>query len=217
MRVLIISLICWLLIGAGDAAYAQSQDPPDLIVQLRDVNGAGIVGITVIVRDDSGGRELARATTDNQGIASFAGLTENAVRVAVVGALPAGVRLHQVGNDAQGIALLLSEPPTQLDLRSEADGMVIPDPATLIAPDTGVSANAGVPVVALPTAPLARPPTLAPVTPAMVPTTGPAGVTPPDVPVVSASASLWPGLLLLAGLCAAIVAVVVLQLRWRQS
>src|SRR6266542_2725281 len=155
MRALIISLICWLFIGPGAVATSQSQDPPDLIVRLRDVNGVGIAGVTVIVRDETGGRELARARTDAQGIASFAGLTENAVRVAVEGALPSGTRLYQLGNDVQGIALLLSEPPTHLDLRSEADGMVIPDSATMIAPDTGVPANAGGSVAVLPTAPVA--------------------------------------------------------------
>ncbi len=217
MRALIISLICWLFIGPGAVATSQSQDPPDLIVRLRDVNGVGIAGVTVIVRDETGGRELARARTDAQGIASFAGLTENAVRVAVEGALPSGTRLYQLGNDVQGIALLLSEPPTHLDLRSEADGMVIPDSATMIAPDTGVPANAGGSVAVLPTAPLARGTALASITPATIPTTGPAGGATSDAPVATASASLWPGVLLLAGLCAAIVAVVVLQLRWRRS
>jgi hypothetical protein len=205
MRALIISLICWLYIGAGAAASAQPQEPPDLIVRLRDVNGTGIAGVTVIVRNDSGGRELARATTDAQGIASFAGLTENAVRVTVEGALASGTRLYQLGNDTEGIALLLSEPPTHLDLRSEADGMVIPDPATMIAPDTGVLVQTGVSVAASTT------------TPPMLPTPGAASVAPPAVPPAPASASLWPGLLLLAGLCTAIVGIVVLQLRWRRS
>lgn len=216
MRALIVSLICWWYIGAGAAAYAQPQEPPDLIVTLRDVNGARVAGVTVIVRDDRSGRELARARTDPQGIASFAGLTENTVRVAVEGALPSGTRLYQLGNDAEGIALLLSEPPTHLDLRSEADGMVIPDPATMIAPDTGVPANVGASVAALPTAPLARPATAAPLTPTMITTIGPASGTMSDAPIAAASASLWPGVLLLAGLCLAIVAVIVLQLRWRR-
>src|SRR6266508_4399226 len=73
MRALIISLICWLFIGPGAVATSQSQDPPDLIVRLRDVNGVGIAGVTVIVRDETGGRELARARTDAQGIASLKG------------------------------------------------------------------------------------------------------------------------------------------------
>jgi hypothetical protein len=217
MRTLIISLICWLYIGAGVAAYAQPQDPSDLIVQLHDVNGAGIIGVTVIVRDETGGRELARTKTDAQGVASFAGLTENAVRVAVEGVLPSGTRLYQIGNDAQGIAVLLSEPPTHLDLRSEADGMVIPDSATMIAPDTDAPTNADGSVAVLPTAPLARGTTLATITPATIPTTGPAGRATSDAPIATASASLWLGVLLLAGLCAAIVAVVILQLRWRRS
>ncbi len=217
MRALIISLICWLYIGAGAAAYAQPQDPPDLIVQLRDVNGVGIAGVTVILRNETGGRELARARTDAQGIASFAGLTENAVRVAVEGALPSGKRLYQLGNDAQGIALLLSEPPTHLDLRSEADGMVIPDSATMIAPDIGARANAGASVAVRPTASLTRPATLAPITPAMIPTTASASGATSNAPIATAKTSLWPGVLLLAGLCAAIVAVVILQLRWRRS
>jgi hypothetical protein len=216
MRGLIISLICSLFIGAGAAAYAQAQEPPDLIVELRDVNGAGIVGVTVIVRDDSSDRELARARTDAQGIASFAGLTENAVRVAVEGALPGGTRLYLLGNDAEGIALLLSEPPARLNLRSEPDGRVIPDPATMIAPDTGVPKNADASVAALPTAPLALPARLAAATPAMIPNTGPAGGATSETPIATTKTSLWPGVLLLATLCAAIVAAVMLHLRWRR-
>jgi hypothetical protein len=216
MRGLVISLICSLFIGAGVAARAQPYDPPDLIVELRDVNGAGIVGVTVIVRGDSGGRELARAKTDAQGIASFAGLSENVVRVAVEGALPGGTRLYLLGNDAEGIALLLSEPPARLDLRSEPNGMVIPDPATMIAPDTGVPTNPDALAAALPTAPLALATTLTVATPAMIPTTGPAGGATSETPIAATRTSLWPGVLLLATLCAAIVAAVMLHLRWRR-
>jgi hypothetical protein len=77
---------------------------------------------------------LAQGATDAQGQAQFAGLINNQVRVVVAGVLPNGARLVQPGQDAHGIAVLLGPPPAHLELRVTADGMVIPDPASMLEP-----------------------------------------------------------------------------------
>src|SRR5262245_24403454 len=141
----------WLASGAG-AALAEGQ-PPELAVTLRDVQGAPLVGVTVIVRDGSGAHELSRATTDARGVAGFNHLRESHVRIAVVGALLNGTKLYQPGDDAQGVALLLDPSPSALDLRSETDGMVVPDPATMAALELGVEVATA--AAGAPTAPLA--------------------------------------------------------------
>jgi hypothetical protein len=150
-RLLFISLlVAWISLQGG-IALAQPQSP-DLTVTLHDVAGAPLVGATVIVRDASGSQTLAQATTDANGAASFAHLMESQVRIAIVGTLPNGTKLYQPGNDATGISFLLNPLPATLALRSEADGMIIPDPAAM-AREIGVPvATAG---AAIPTAPIA--------------------------------------------------------------
>ncbi|MFO7171065.1 MAG: hypothetical protein DIU80_023810, partial [Chloroflexota bacterium] len=80
------------------------------------------------------------------GRAAFETLGASRVRVAVAGALPNGLRLYQPGEDAAG-ALVLALPAV-LDLRVELDGLVLPDPATMVIPEYGAAidgALAGVP------------------------------------------------------------------------
>jgi hypothetical protein len=85
------------------------------------------------------------------------------VRVAVEGQLRDGPRLFQLGDDAQGVrlALDLAAAPAVLDLRVERDGLVLPDPATML------TLEEGGPIVEV-----AEPfPTAALATPAPLPTT----------------------------------------------
>jgi hypothetical protein len=143
-------MVAWLAVNGG-VAWAQTQ-PPDLIVTLHDVVGAPLAGVTVIIRDAGASHTLAQAVTDTKGAATFANLMESQVRVVVVGTLPNGTKLYQPGNDAAGISLLRSTLPFTLALRSAADGMIVPDPATM-AREPGVPIATNVPVI--PTAPVA--------------------------------------------------------------
>ena len=77
---------------------------------------------------------LSAARTDAQGQAMFANIRLSQVRVRVIGTLASGVQLYQIGADAPGVAVFLGPPPTTLDLRVDADGMVLPDPVTMINP-----------------------------------------------------------------------------------
>src|SRR5512145_2686563 len=122
-----------------------AQTPHDLIVTLRDIRGQGVLA-TVSVRDESG-LELARAQTDATGTATFAQLRESAIRVVVQGQAD-GITLFQDRSDAQGVRMLLTAPPARLDLRVDASGLVLPDPATMLAAE---------PVSVYPTALLATP------------------------------------------------------------
>jgi hypothetical protein len=152
---------------------AQAQDAPALIISLRDAAGKGVAGAMILIRDVEGERDLALATTDAQGRATFEVLDANIVRVAVAGTLADGTPLVQRGLDARGIWLMLDGPQVQLDLRVEPNGAVIPDPATMIAPDLPIEvtpaesavtlADPSVPtlpvgVVGIPTAPAQPPP-----------------------------------------------------------
>jgi hypothetical protein len=203
-------LMLWVALS-GQVVRAQEQ--PELLVTLHDVAGTPLVGVNVIVRDASGTRDLERAATDGQGVASFAHLSDRAVRVAVVGTLPNGTRLYQPGNDATGVSLWLDAGPVMLDLRSAADGMVVPDPATMTALEPGVPIATA--AVAFPTAPIAAPipaaqpnipsPVVAPMVEA-APMTG--AETPP-----AASAPTWLGVVALALLLAAGIGIVVVQRR----
>jgi hypothetical protein len=116
---------------------ADAQSAVDLAVTLRDPAGAGVRGVRVIVRDGAGQRELGQTSTDMDGRASIPGLPALPVRVAVRGALPDGTPLRQIGTDALGIQLFLDRGQPRLDLRVERSGVVLPDPATMIAGDVG--------------------------------------------------------------------------------
>lgn len=108
-----------------------------LRVTLRDTGGVGITGITVVVRAESG-EELARQTTDADGGVSF-GELPGVVRVLVEGQPRGGPRLYQLGADAQGVRVVLdaSDTPLTLDLRAERDGLVLPDPTTMLTLEAG--------------------------------------------------------------------------------
>lgn len=224
-------LRCWcvalVVVALTVAAPAYSQEgPPALIVRLRDMAGAGVPGAAIIITDASGATVLARATSDASGAASFGPLPVADVRILVQGRLADGTPLSQPGLDAQGIAVILGGPPTTLELRSEADGTVLPDPATELTLEPGVDA----PLITLdpahvPSAPPA-PVSLA-ATVAARPTaqaTGVSAITSPAAlaeteaaPALPVAPVLWPGLLLLSALFVAVIVVLVVQLRWRRS
>lgn len=140
MRWLLLLAITVLLpLAAARPASAQDA-PPALVVRLRDVTGTGVAGAAVIVTDDSGATVLARATSDAEGAVRFGPLPVTEVRVVVHGRLADGTLLFQPGADAQGIAVVLGAPVVTLELRSEADGTVLPDPEAELTLELGVEA-----------------------------------------------------------------------------
>ncbi len=107
-----------------------------LRVTLRDAAGQGLPGITIILRDEAG-QELDRQTTDASGAAAF-DVLDMVVRVAVEGQPQGGPRLFQLGDDVTGVRVTLGPGDGRtLDLRVEADGLVLPDPATMLSLEQG--------------------------------------------------------------------------------
>lgn len=145
---LLLLLVCLL----PSRLFAQSYA---LRVTLHDVGGVAIAGVTVSVRDEDG-RELGRGLTGSDGATHFTDLPA-VVRVAVVGQPRGGPSLYQIGDDAQGIRIMLDAgaEPTVLNLRAEPDGLVLPDPATMITREEGGPVVSEAP--ALPTAAIATP------------------------------------------------------------
>ena len=92
------------------------------------------MGLTVQIRAGADTPVLSEARTNAQGQAVFATISVSQVRVRVLGTLASGATLYQPGADATGVAVFLGPPPTTLDLRVDADGMVLPDPVTMIDP-----------------------------------------------------------------------------------
>jgi hypothetical protein len=130
---LLISFIV-LLVPAAVRAQDSTPTAADLIVTMRDVRGAPLPGVTVQIRAGADTPILAQALSTTQGQAMFANITVSQVRVRVTGVLASGPRLYQPGADAPGVAVFLGPPPTTLDLRVDHDGMVLPDPVTMIDP-----------------------------------------------------------------------------------
>ena len=129
---LLAALLAW-------PAASFAQESPDLVVSLRDAQGHALAA-SVTVRASAGGPVLARAATDAQGIAVIRSLAVSEVRVLVEGRLPGGLALRQLGDDAAGLHVWLQAGATRLDLRAEPDGVVLPDPATMVVPE-GVGAE----------------------------------------------------------------------------
>jgi hypothetical protein len=146
---------------------ASAQDHT-LHVTLRDSSGAAIVGVSLIVRTEDG-EELARQVTDSDGAADFAGLS-GVVRVLVERQPRGGPQLYQLGDDARGVRVDLNQTtlPLTLNLRAEPDGLVLPDPATMLTLEEGGPIVVG--ASPIPTAALA--------TPAALPTARRTAITP---------------------------------------
>ena len=129
-------LISFVVLAVPAAVYAQDSTPiaADLIVTVRNMPGAPISGLTVQIHAGADTPILAQVVTDAQGQAVFATISVSQVRVRVVGTLASGAHLYQIGADAPGVAVFLGPPPTTLDLRVDSDGMVLPNPVTMIDP-----------------------------------------------------------------------------------
>lgn len=208
-----LTLTLWLSLGlllVPSAALAQGF-PPDLIVRIRDANDTGIGGITVIVRDQASSREVGRTTTDGEGRAEFVGIEEPAVRVFIQGQA-AGIALYQPGEDAEGVRLSFETRPAQLDLRIEADGMVLPDPETMIDPDPSLAdeeverIDVAATIQALPEAPAAPivvepAATVRPAAPIAVPALPVAAVETEPLPAQSPAWLGWLLVVLFVGMC----------------
>jgi hypothetical protein len=123
-----------LLVPASVWAQDSTPTTPELIVTVRDGGGVPLAGLTVQIRAGADTPALAQVRTDTQGQAVFATISVSKVRVRVLGTLVSGAQLYQIGADAQGVAVFLGPPPTTLDLRVDSDGMVLPDPVTMIDP-----------------------------------------------------------------------------------
>jgi hypothetical protein len=127
-----------------------------LTVTLRDGVGQPVPAITVLVRSPEG-VVLARQQTDARGQARFT-LLPATVLVQISGQPRSGPPLYQIGNDVDGVLLTLDPggAPTALDLRVEPDGMVLPDPLTMIDLQEGGPTIIGTGEY-IPTLPLATP------------------------------------------------------------
>src|SRR5205823_3769805 len=131
----LLGLLISFVVLAIPAAVASQDGPPtipDLIVTVRDVNDRLLAGLTVQIRAGADTPVLSEARTNAQGQAVFANISVSQVRVRVIGTLASGAHLYQPGADARGVAVFLGPPPTTLDLRVDSDGMVLPDPVTMI-------------------------------------------------------------------------------------
>lgn len=184
------AVFVWLIIILG-SLFVTPETPPVLLVTLRDAQGAPIAGAAVTIIDLSGTTVLARATIDVAGEAQFAPLPVRDARVQVTGRLADGTPLRHSAADARGILVIFDSPPTRLDLRAEPDGTVMPDPATMIAPDIGVP-----PAEAWPTA-----------TRALSPTTTPLSLATPTVPAATSPETT--SFLRIPGLALAIILILV--------
>jgi hypothetical protein len=131
-----ILLGCMVVLLVPTAVCTRDSTPiaADLIVTVRDVRGAPLAGLTVQIHAGADTPILAQAVSNAQSQVVFATISVSQVRVRVIGTLASGVQLYQIGADAPGVAVFLGPPPTTLDLRVDADGMVLPDPVTMIDP-----------------------------------------------------------------------------------
>jgi hypothetical protein len=114
-----------------------------LHVTLRDVRGGALPGVVIIVRTEDG-QELTRDALSG------------VVRVAIDGQPRGGPRLYQLGDDARGVRVDLDQAglPLTLNLRAERDGLVLPDPATMLTLEEGgplVVDGASIPTAAVAT------------------------------------------------------------------
>lgn len=176
-----------------------------LTVTLRDAADQGIAGITISVRSEDG-QELARQLSDSDGTASFDDLP-TVVRVAVAGQPRNAPSLYQLGDDAQGVRLALDggAAPTVLNLRAERDGLVLPDPATMLSLELSGPTVDATPLARATSAPL--PTRIDPRAPAVL------VISPPPDPAPSAPP--WAPLVILLVIIAALVGL--LALRWRRA
>ena len=216
---IIIVLIAIVVSVFGQPTPTLAQEPePALIVRLRDVQEAGVAGATVQLTDASGSVTLGRAVTDATGTAAFGPLPATDVRVLVQGRLADGTPLLQPGADAQGIAVILGAPALRLELRSEADGTVLPDPALELTLEPGIPLDewAAFDPALIPPAPPA--PADVAATVAAMPAVPTSSLATPELQVspapmeTPAAAPPWFGFLLLSVLLLTLGAIIVLEI-----
>lgn len=211
-------LLITLCICIGMTTPVGAQEQVLLTVTVRDMHDHGLAGVFVYIRDESGTSTLSRTPTDASGTAVVALPRDTPVRVAIEGPWRAGSSLYQVGNDALGVWGRYTAPSNHLDLRVEPDGMVIPDPRTMIVPLDGPATEREVllvPTAVRATVPAgipARPAPAPAALPSVTPQTSPILAQPADgIPATPPTAPVWlsftvAGLVLtLAGLLAGVV------------
>jgi hypothetical protein len=198
---LLVIIVCVLI---PTQLFAQTRA---LRVTLHDIGGAGLAGVSIIVRAE-GGQELARQTTGGDGAASFDDLP-GVVLVAVEGQPRGGPRLYQLGADLEGVRVVLdtSDAPLTLDLGAERDGLVLPDPATML------SLEEGGPIV-VETSPI---PTAAIATPAPLPTSPRTTITPASTTAADDAPPYASWVPLVTVLIVAVAAVVLMLIQRRRS
>lgn len=162
----------WLILVLGNL-LPTPEAPPAVIVTLRDAQGAPLAGVAVLAYDRGGTVLFARAMTDDTGVASFSMLPVGEARIVIRGHTPDGIELRQPGAEVTGVFLILTAPPTRLDLVVDADGMVRPDPATMIAPESDIPLVPSATAILTPTATTAAlvAPTVTPELPVAEPST----------------------------------------------
>lgn len=205
---ILISLIAAL--SAATPVLAQDRLPA-MEVSLRDVNGNGVAGATVTIRDRSGQQVFVTTQTDVAGVARIDQVPVDTVRVAVSGTLPTGIALLQEGDDALGMRVWLDAVTVPVALRVEPDGRVVPDPLLMFAQEGIDEASLLKPI---PTAPLAptQPATLTPSGAVDAPVAAPPAAQPGDAPSTPQT-GLLRGLLLVLALGCGIGLVLWLERR----
>lgn len=195
-----------LLLALGGAQTASAQDaPPMLLITIRDQHGTDIAGVQIVVRDRSGKAILGRAETSADGVATVENLPTPDVLLEIMGTLPNGVTLRLSTADAHGLVVTLTPPTTHLDLRITPDGVVVPDPTTMITLDPGVPIDPAIPT-ALP----------AP-TSSKLATRVPAAAPQQTASLTANVNRAWLLYAIVAGLAAVVCGLFVLQTRWRRE
>lgn len=152
VRLLCLIFISLIAVFSAPLPALAQERPPALEISLRDVNGSGVAGVTVTIRDRSGQQVFVTTQTDAAGIARIDQVPVDTVRVAVSGTLPTGISLFQEGDDALGMRVWLDAVTVPVALRVEPDGRVVPDPLLMFAQE-GID-DAGL-LNPIPTAPIA--------------------------------------------------------------
>lgn len=107
---------------------------PRMQVRVRDLRGAGVPGVVIMLDDAAGRTALARQATDAQGMATFADLPTTTVCLRLGGTLADGtpIRLSEssfADRDALLVRTDVGSPLVALVL--DAAGQVVIDPAAL--------------------------------------------------------------------------------------
>ena len=141
-------LLLSLVLAVSTVSHAQANDAQQVVVTLRDAANRGLDQV-VITLQTPGGTVSAQGETDHAGQVRLT-LPAHAevLRLTVRGVGATGRPLQLAANERDGISMHLLMPSTEIALRVEDDGTVLPDPTTMAEPE-------GIP---LPPAPTRQPP-----------------------------------------------------------